>query len=241
MRTFFHWNPEKLRRRERKLILVAAALCAEICVAAFFVLIFNVCTVPDRGVIFQTLSVICGALLAGLLFCLVTAAVCGRKIRLNSRYTYLDIQLQGLVYSAYAGQYRVAGERIVVRDLYYLPFRALSAVSAEADGKTILLTGKLRHYCMDSDNLGYHVRGGDFEFDRPYLNIGGFSEEERLRLPPVFGSTGRVLDSVNAAKKRWSELPAPKPHVFREADYIRLRPKARVLPESFDYNREWKI
>lgn len=240
MRDFFHWDPSPLLRRRKNLILCAAALCAEICTAAFIMLILNICTAPDEGVIFQTLFIICGTILAGMTFCLITAAACDKKIRRRSRYTYIDIQLKGLVYSSYAGEYRVAGRRIIVRDLYVVPFRELSSVSSGDEGKVLLLTGKLRHYCMNSENLGYHVKNGDFEFDRPYLNVKGFAEEEKLRVPSVFGSSRRVADSVIAAKKRWSELPEPKPYVFREADFIRRRPKTRVLPESFDYSREWK-
>lgn len=238
MRAYFHWSPVPSERRRKNMLLCAAAFCGEVCVAAFFVLIFNVCTAPDRGVIFRMLTVIGGTLLAGMIVCLITGAVFERKIRRRSRYTYLDLQLKGMVYSAYAGEYRVGGERMIIRDIYYIPFGSLTSVTAEK--RSIVLSGRISHYCMKSVNLGYHVRNGDFEFDHPYLNIGGYAVEEHLKIPNVFGSVKRAADSIGEAKRRFDALPAPKPYVFREADYIRRRPKARVLPESFDYSREWK-
>lgn len=238
MRTYFHWNPAPLLRRRKNLILCAAAFCAEVCVAAFFILIFNFCTAPDEDVLTRMLAVICATILAGMLFCLITEEAYGKRIRRRSRYTYLDLQLRGMVYSAYAGEYRVAGERIIVRDVYYIPYASLTAV--ETERRAVVLTGELRHYCMNSENLGYHIKNGDFEFDHPYLNMAGFAREERLRIPDVFGSAERAADSIQAAKRRFDALPAPKPYVFREADFIRRRPKSRVLPESFDYSRSWK-
>lgn len=237
MRTYFHWNPVPSERRRKNLILCAASFCAEVCVAAFFVLIFNVCTAPDRSVIIRMLAVIGGTLLAGMLFCFAAGAAFDRQIRRRSRYTYLDLQLRGMIYSAYAGEYRVGGERMIIRDIYYIPFRSLEGVGTEK--RTVVLTGRFFHYCMNSASLGYHVRNGDFEFDHPYLNIGGYAVEERVRIPDVFGSARRAADSISGAKRRFDALPAPKPYVFREADYIRRRPRARVLPESFDYSRDW--
>ncbi|MCM1334084.1 MAG: hypothetical protein NC084_08130 [Bacteroides sp.] len=238
MRTYFHWAPAPTLRRRKNLILCAAVLCAEVCVAAFLILIFNYCTAPDGDVILRMLAVIAAAVLFGLSFCLIAKEAFGRYIRRRSRYTYLDLRLRGMVYSSYAGEYRVGGERIIVRDVYYLPYAALTAV--ETERRTVVITGELRHYCMNSDNLGYHLRNGDFEFDRPYLNMAGYIKEDRLKIPDVFGSAKRAADAINAAKKRFDALPAPKPYVFREADFIRRKPKSRVLPESFDYSREWK-
>lgn len=238
MRNYFHWDPAPSERRRKNMLLCAAAFCAEVCVAAFFVLIFNVCTAPDPDVILRMLAVIGGTILAGMLFCLAAGAVFDRRIRRRSRYTYLDIQLRGMVYSAYAREYRVGGVRMIIRDVYYVPFRTLTSAAAEKGA--VVLTGRILHYCTNSANLGYHIRNGDFEFDRPYLNIGGYTAEERLRIPGVFRSAKRAADTIGAAKRRFDALPPPKPHVFREADHIRRRPRARVLPESFDYSRSWK-
>ena len=41
MRNFFHFSPVKLRKTIQRTVMITACFCAEICIAAFIVLIFN--------------------------------------------------------------------------------------------------------------------------------------------------------------------------------------------------------
>ena len=93
---------------------------------------------------------------------------------------------------------------------------------------------------MDSDFLGYHVRGGDCEFDRMWLNEGCFEELDEAVIPASFGKPERLCKALAEAKKRFDEIPPPRRYVFREADFVRRRPKKRVLPDDMDFSRSWK-
>lgn len=239
LRTYFHFTPQKDKKRLKKLLFCTAALCGEICIAAFFVLIFNLITAANSDVIFQVTGIICGVILTGMIICLAAAEFSYKKIRRNSRYTYFDIQLKFIIFSYYGGEYTTGGERIIVRDLYYIPLSGFKSVTTDKKGKEVILSGDFRHYCMNSENLGYHVKNGEIVFDREWLNIGGFEKVESIRIPRVFGNSDRLIKSINFAVERYNSLPKPKPYVFKEADFIRRRAKPRYLPEDFGFERKW--
>ncbi|MBR4096810.1 MAG: hypothetical protein IKK42_05855 [Oscillospiraceae bacterium] len=239
MRWFYHFSPLKLRKIARNTILITACFCAEICIAAFIVLIFNFLTARNYDVIFQMLMIVCCAILTGMLICFGTAMVVWKKINRKSRYTYVDIQLKTAIYSSYAGEYRVSGEKVIIRDIYYIPFGSLTGAQVAKNGKNVIVAGKIRHYCMNSENLGYHVKDGEVVFDRELLNESGFESLEEVRIPAVFGKPERLCKAFEEGRARFEEIPAPKPYVFKEADFIRRRAKPRVMPEDFNYTRKW--
>lgn len=239
MRWFYHFSPLKLRKIARNTILITACFCAEICIAAFIVLIFNFLTARNYDVIFQMLMIVCGAILTGMLICFGTAMVVWKKINRKSRYTYVDIQLKTAIYSSYAGEYRVSGEKVIIRDIYYIPFSSLTGSQVAKNGKDLMVMGKIRHYCMNSENLGYHVKDGEVVFDRELLNESGFECLEEVRIPAVFGKPERLCKAFEEGRARFEEIPAPKPYVFKEADFIRRRAKPRIMPEDFNYTRKW--
>ncbi len=239
MRNFFHFSPVKPKKKAQRTIMLTACFCAEICIAAFIVMIFNFLTAKNFNVIFYMLAVICVTILTGMLICFFAEMYFSRRIRRCSRYTYVDIQQKTAVYSSYAGEYRVAGEKVIIRDVYYIPFAVMTGAEVMKNGKGVNVTGKMRHYCMNSDNLGYHVRDGEVVFDRELLNESGFETMETLRIPAVFGNPERLCRAINEAKKNFDDVPAPKPYVFKEADFIRRRAKPRVMPEDFNYSRKW--
>lgn len=239
MRDFYHFLPLKLRKIIRRTVMITACFCAEICIAAFIVLIFNFLTARNSHVIFYMLATISVTILAGMLVCFFTEMLVSRKIRRCSRYTYVDIQLKTVIFSSYAGEYRVSGEKVIIRDVYYIPFSSLTDVQVAKNKKAVVITGKIRHYCMNSDNLGYHVMDGAVVFDRELLNESGFEAIETLRIPALFGNPEKLCRSISEGKERFEEIPAPKPYVFKEADFIRRRAKPRVMPEDFNYSRKW--
>ncbi len=239
MRWFYHFSPLKLRKIARNTILVTASFCAEICIAAFIVLIFNFFTTRNYDVILQMLTIICCAILLGMLICFGASMIIWHKINRRSRYTYVDIQPKTAIYSSYAGEYRVSGEKVIIRDIYYIPFISMSGVCTAGNGKGVIVTGKIRHYCMNSDNLGYHIKDGEVVFDRELLNESGYEALEEVHIPAVFGNPSKLCRAFEEGRARFEEIPAPKPYVFKEADFIRRRAKPRVMPEDFNYSRKW--
>ncbi len=239
VRNYFHFYPKKIQRRTGKILIFSAVFCAEICIAAFFVLIFSLVTARNSDVIVEMLLIICGIILFGMGFCFFVSESAYKKIRRNSRYTYVDIQKKAVIYSAYGGEYRMNGELIITRALYYIPFEALKSIEKDKNGRFVALSGKIRYYALDSRNLGYHIKDGDVEFDREWLNIGGYEEIQTTRIPAVFGKCDRLYESLKSAYEGYLAEPKPKPYVFREADFIRRRAKPRVMPEEFGYSRKW--
>ena len=239
MRSFFHFSPLRLQKKARNIVLITACFSAEICIAAFFVLFFNFLTARNYNVIFQMLTVTCAVIPLGMLISLLASELFRHKIRRGSRYTYVDIQLKTVIFSAYAGEYRVSGEKIIVRDIYYMPFSDISDISVGKNGKGVILSGNFRHYCMNSDNLGYHVKDGEVIFDRPLLSEACFENVSSVHIPDVFGKPETLCKALKEGREQFDEIPAPKPYVFKEADFIRRRAKPRVMPEDFNYSRKW--
>lgn len=240
MSKYLHCWTDAYSKRAKTIILCTAAICSETCIAAFFVMIFNICAAQPSFVSAAMIILISATICVGMLICLAAAELSNKKIKRHSRYTYLDIQPKGFILSIYAGEYRILGEKTILRDIYYVPFRGIRLAELCADGKNILITGEIRHFCMNSDNLGYHISDGDFDFDRPLLNVSGFETKNQLKLPPVFGKPTALMKTLSTAYKEWQNLPVSKPKTFCEADFIRRRPKARALPDSFDFDRSWK-
>lgn len=237
---FCHCRTGSYSARARAVILCTAAVSSEICIAAFFVFIFSVSAARSDSPSFTMPILIAVTIAAGMLICLAAAELSNKKIRHHSRYTYLDIQPKGFILSVYAGEFRILGKKTIFRDIYYVPFRGVTLAELCEDGKNIVITGEIRHFCMNSDNLGYHISDGDFSFDRKVLNVTGYELKKQLKIPPVFGKPSTLMKTLSTAYSDWRSLPTPKPRTFREADFIRRRPKTRELPDSFDFNRNWK-
>lgn len=241
LRSFFHCRTEKYRYRSRAAIICIGAFCTEIALISFFVMFFNIFGAPDREIILQMLILAAISIFSGLSLCLIIYEGARTIIRRKSRYTYLDIQLKAVVFSRYSKAFRVLGRKRIYRELFVIPFKELSYIGLYRDEKRIQLKGKIRCYCLDSDNLGYHVRGGDIEMDRWWLNSGGFTETDSLLIDESFGKAEKIVSVLNAAKKRFDELPPPKAYEFKEAEIVKRRKMMkRTLPDSFDFSRSWK-
>lgn len=239
MKTYFHFRTVGIQRKRINILIFTAVLCAEICIASFFVLIFNFLTARNPDVILRMIVIICTVILAGMGICFGIWELFQKKIMRGARYTYLDIQEKALVLSLYGGEYRGVHGKVIVRDLYYVPFEGLKGIEEEKNGKGVVLTGKIRHYGMNSDFLGYHIKDGDVLFDRQWLNIGGFGQVNSVKIPLVFGKNDRVYKAIVESYKKYLETPKKAPYVFKEADFIRRRAKPRVMPEDFGYRRDW--
>ena len=241
MRSFFHCRTEKYHYRSRAAILCIGAFCTEIALISFFVMFFNIFGAPDRDILLQMLILSGVSVFAGLSLCLIIYESTRTIIRRKSRYTYLDIQLKAVVFSRYSKAFRILGSKKIYRELYVIPFKDFSDATVYRDGKRILIKGKIRCYCLDSDNLGYHVKDGNIEMDRWWLNTGGFTVTDALVIGESFGKPEKIVSVLLAAKKRFDELPPPKVYEFKEAEIVKRRKMMkRAMPDSFDFSRTWK-
>lgn len=242
MRSYFHCSTSKFRRRKAVVLTLAGSVCAEAAVISFIVMFFGLFgSESANDALAQTAFLIAALFTAlGMTVCFTAAAVLDKRSARHSRYTYLDIQLKCAVISVYSGEMRILGRSAVFRELYLIPFKELESVSPSRNGRRLVIRGKLRRYGMESDFLGYHVRGGDVEFDRMWLNVGSFEELHAAELPAYFGDAGKICSAIADAKKRFDEIPRPKKHEFREADFIRRRPRPRMMPDDLNFSRTWK-
>lgn len=224
-------------------VLVGSA-CAETAVIAFVVMFFGIFGTLGGGASPETsgamLAVAGIVISAGLAVCYLSAFAARRKIAMNSRYTFLDIQQKFFVISLYDKEFGDPGEKEIYRMLYLVPFSGFDSAEPSRGGKKLVIKGKIKLYGLPSDSLGYHIRGGDIEFDRWWLNSGGYEEHDAVELPALFGDPAKICRALAEAKKAFDEIPRPVRREFREADHIRLRPKPRVMPESLDFSRRWK-
>ena len=147
--------------------------------------------------------------------------------------------MRAFIFSRYAGEYSLRGEKTILRTVYVIPMKTF--VSAQYDKKkhTLSLKGDIREYMGDSETLGYHIKKGEPDFDRWWLNTNGFKQRNELIIPPIFGSQKNLLRAIKIAKRRFDNIPPPKPYKFKEPDFVRRRPKARPMPEGMTFNRNW--
>lgn len=243
MRSYFHCSTAKLRRRRTAALILIGSVCAESAVIAFVVMFFGLFGADgsvDHSLSRTMLVTAAAFVVAGLALCFSAAVSYDRRSARHSRYTYLDLQLKAAVISVYSGEMEVFGEKAVFRELYLIPFKDLISAEPSRNGKKLEIRGKIRRYGMESEFLGYHVRNGDIEFDRMWLNYGAFVTLDRAEIPAYFGSPVKICAAILEAKKRFDEIPKPKKHEFRESDRVRRRPRPRSLPDDMSFSRNWK-
>lgn len=240
MRSYFHCQTFRFARRKAVWLTLTGSVFAEAAFISFIILFFGMFGSENSSPSPVLLYAAAGSVTAGLALCLLTAFSADRKTARHSRYTYADIQLKFAAVSLYAGEMRINGFNTIFRELYVIPFGSFVSAAPDENGKKIIIRGKIRRYFMDSDFLGYHIRGGDCEFDSMLLNASGFEEMNEVVIPACFGKPERLCKSLTEAKKRFDEIPPPRKHVFREADFVRRRPKKRAMPDDFDFSRSWK-
>ena len=242
MRSYFHCSTAKFRRRRSVALVLVGSVCAESAVISFIVMFFGIfgSGVPGNDLLVRvTLTAAAAFCIAGPALCFLAASYADKRSARHSRYTYLDIQLKFAVISVYSGEMRILGRNEVFRELYVIPFKEFVSAKASRDGKKLVIRGKMRRYGMESDFLGYHIRKGDIEFDRMWLNVGSFEEIEDAELPSYFGDPVKIAAVIMEAKKRFDEIPKPQKHVPPPKPAVR-RPIRRVLPDEPDFSRSWK-
>lgn len=239
MQTYFHYNIKKDRKRMGYGIALIVAPLFQASLLAMLMIFFSLGCVEEPDNIAMLSAVACGCILAAMLLSWLWYELYAHKIAANSRYTYFDILPKCLVFSRYEGSHPYNHGRAAIRTLYVIPLKTFSEAAVHANGKELVIKGNIRIYSMNSEMLGYHVGDGEMTFDHWWLDHGAYQTVSSVKIPHFFGSAKRLEKEVLAAKKRFDEAPVPKPYVFKEADFIRRRPKPRVLPEDFSYNRRW--
>ncbi len=213
MKDYFHADttiyPKRLKTAIISIVVPLAAAC--VCCATTFV--FNLRSGGDRFLASLMLYIIAGCVALGIIACFYGAYITEKKQRRHARFTYFDILPKGMIYSRYAGEHYLYGERVVYRRLYYISFDKLESI--QRDAKTaptaIVFSGELREYFFPSPQLGYHINEeGDLCFDNSELSQRFFQTRQKLRISGDFGSTRQLERSVLHYLELYRNAPPKK-------------------------------
>ncbi len=245
MRSFFHADTERFSKQLRAMTITVLMPLAAICVFCVVNIILNLREGFDSGLILLLFLIIIGCVFVGMVFEFSAVYIIDQLRNRHSRYTYFDIVPSGLVYSLYAGEHYVWGDRVIYRRLYYVPFSEITAIERDKRKTPLSLTikGNVREYLLHSDALGYHItEEGELTFDNWELDQRGFNQLTQVEVRRVFGRTKRLEQAINHYIEEYRNTPPKK--AFNIAEHIAVkkhhRPKtSNPLLESPSFDRKW--
>lgn len=246
MRNFFHADTARYRRRQKSFMITLIVPLAAICVFCVVNIVLNLRPEGGHEFTLLMLGIITSCVALGIICAFAAAYFTEKAVRRNSRYTYLDILPDGVVYSEYAGEYVLRGQCEICRRVWYIPFSGFN--SAERDPKTdpcaITIKGKIRGFLLPSRFLGYHVsEDGVTVFDHAELNTYYFEESAELVIKGRLGSTRAIERSINYFFEEYKNRPAKKP--FNLSEHISRKAKKRPRTsnpalEAPSFDRNWR-
>lgn len=245
MKDYFHADTTIYPKRLKTVIIALLMPLAAVCVFCTANIVFNLRADGDKSLVKLMVMIIAGCVATGILSCFAGAYITDKKQRRHARYTYFDILPKGMIYSRYAGEHYLYGERTVYRRIYYIPFAALTAVSRDARSSptSIRFAGEIREFFFPSDQLGYHIdEDGELCFDNAVLNDRFFAVHDKLSIKEDFGSTRQLERSVEHYVEQFRN--APKKKEFNIAEHIRQKAKkplktSNPLLEAPSFDRKW--
>ncbi len=245
LREFFHADTTIYPKRLKMVIIALLMPLAAVCVFCAANIVFNLRADGDKSLAELMLRIIAGCVAIGMTACFAGAYIVEKKQRRHARFTYFDILPKGMIYSRYAGEHYLYGERTIYRRLYYIPFSGLTEI--KRDPKTaptaITFTGEIREYFFPSEQLGYHIdEDGELKFDNLELDFRFYKPLDRLRIRYDLGNTKQLERSA----QHYLELfrNAPKKREFNIAEHIHQRSKkplktSNPLLEAPSFDRKW--
>ena len=245
MRDFFHADSSIYKRRLKRTLITVLVPLAAVCVFCTATIIFNMRSDGDKEFARLMLYIIIGCVALGIIACFSGAYIVDKKIRRHARFTYLDILPKGLIFSRYAGEHQLYGQRTVYRRLYHIPFSGLTEIqrTPKTSPHDITFIGDVREYLLPSDSLGYHINeDGDLLFDHPELSERFFEPRTRLVISEDFGNTKLMEAAVRHYLEQFRNAPEKKP--FNIADYVAQKSKkplrtSNPLLDAPSFDRKW--
>lgn len=245
MKEYFHADTSIYPRRLKTVIISVLMPLAAVCVFCAANIVFNLRADGDTSLARLMIYIIIGCVATGIIACFVGAYITEKKQRRHARFTYFDILPKGMIYSRYAGEHYLYGERTIYRRMYYIPFERLTEIKREPKTSpfAITFTGNIREYFFPSEQLGYHIdEEGELRFDNNELNERFFKVHEKVCIRYDFGSTKQMERSANHYLEQYRNAPQKKQ--FNIADHVRQRSKkplktSNPLLEAPSFDRKW--
>ena len=245
MRYFFHADTDKYRKRLKGAMIIVVVPLMAICVFCVVNIVLNLREGASQTLLRLLVGIICGCVLAGMIFGFAAVYVADKLTRRHSRYTFFDILPKGMVFSLYSGEYKLYGRRTILRRLYYIPFSEVESVTRnpKISPRSITIKGGIRFYQLPSDRLGYHVDDNDeLVFDSFELNERGFERLDTLEIRDRFASTKQLEKSIAYYLEQFRDLPEKKSFVLSEHIALRSKPRPQTSNPALDapsYDRKW--
>lgn len=244
MRDFFHADTSVYKSHLKSLSVIVLVPLFTTCIFCVVNIFLNLRS-GSREFVLLMLAIIAGCVLAGLVFEFTALYFTEKLTRRHNRFTYFDILPKGMVYSQYAGEYIMYGERVIMRRLFYMPFAGVTEIlrDPKANPHALTIKGDVRMFYLPSKALGYHINEeGDLCFDHWELNERGYTQVNSLEIKKGFGSTRAMERSAKFYLEQFHNIPEKKP--FNIADHIKLKQKKRLttsnpLLEAKSYDRHW--
>lgn len=245
MQEFFHAETSIYAKRFKTVNVAVLLPLGAVCIICAAMIIFNLHSDGDTGLIQLMVYIVIGCVAFGMATVFTGAYIAEKKARRHARFTYFDILPKGMVYSRYAGEHYLYGERTIYRRLYYIPFVSLVSVSRDAKNApaAMEITGDIREFFMPSDCLGYHIDSdGELSFDNAELNERFFTVGSKLKVSNDFGSTKRLVKSVEYYMERFRNTPEKKP--FKISDHVKQKSKrpmktSNPMLDAPRFDRKW--
>lgn len=240
-RYYFHAEVGDYSRRLRRVISVVITPILTMCVlcAVGIVLGFG------SDFVRLMLWVIAFGVLMGMVFTFIAVYVTDKYKRRHSRYTFFDILPSGLIYSEYAGEFTRYGKRIILRKLYYIPFKGIESISRDPKKSTreLVIKGEVREYFEETNRLGYHItEDGELLFDTLILNTNYFKKRNTLTIKEHLGNTKRIERAALYYWEEFRKIPEKPPFDITKAIAVRKRKKLTTSNpklEAPSYSRKW--
>ena len=241
MKSYFHAETEKYSKLFRHIMLIVTVPVFSLCAFCTANIILNI----GRDTAVMYFLIAAGSIMAGLITAFVSAYFTDKLTRRHNKYTYFDILPKGMVFSEYAGEFTRYGKKVILRNLYYIPFEKLESVSRnpKVAPHNIEFKGEIRGYFFDSNRLGYHIyEDGELVFDTFELNFGLYETLKSVIVKDRFGNTKRLEKTAEYFHNKYKNTPKKKP--FDIADYVstvkKQKPKtSNPALEKPSYNRKW--
>lgn len=239
MKLFIHSDTSIFEKKRKKALLyILIPTYSGACFSVIFVML-NIHLSGFNKVILPLGIAMAISCMISVLLSIIITIYYGSKIKLHSKYSFIDIFYEGVVVSVFRYKYRQYGKKRIQRDLYFIKHNDIVKIK----GKNILIIeGKIRKYSENSDRLGYHIKRGELIFDNWWLDENGFKFVDALTIPEVFGNNAKVKKYLKLAQMRRMKILHAREQMQlkqRQSPVVsNFFNKKRVIPTG-SFNRKW--
>lgn len=239
---YFHAEVRKYSRKLHRAVIVVITPILTLCIFCAIGIVLDL----SSDLIPLMLSIIAFGVLLVMVFTFAAVYITDKLRRRHTHFTFFDIVPDGMVYSEYAGEFVRYGKKIILRRLYYIPFKGLESITRDAKQSPLDITfkGEIREYLEETSRLGYHItEDGELYFDTAVLNTRYFKVIQELNIHSRLGSTRTLEKSARYYWEEFKQLPQKKPFDITKVISVRKRKKLKTsnaLLETPSYSRSWK-